>query len=421
MGLVERLRTPEGRSGLVAVDAAALLHGAVRTSAEGGGWVRPWRLTAAQVRAVSSCMAWHPGLYRQMAACTAGVWVELDTDADEVALEVALDEESHGTAASLALVDGDGPREAHDGVSAESSRRHSGPVLPVAVGEGPEATSVVAVDVAALAGPGEREGMVALPGMGALRRVRIFLPCLRGCAVRSLVAPEGSRVEPVPARPVLLVLGDSLAQGFVAGDPALAWPTLVADALGMDVVNQGIGGQVVQPGSILDLPAAVSPARVVVEYGGNYRYEPCRAGVVRRDVRSYLGEVARLWPDAPCLAMSTTWFVEERWPTHPRSCFAEVAGIMREEAARAGMGFVDGMSLMDHDAALLADGLEHPGEEGNRQIARRLVRRIRRDARARREARPGAAAESRPAERAPEGVVPLPLDLDGAGGGAAGT
>ena len=37
------------------------------------------------------------------------------------------------------------------------------------------------------------------------------------------------------------------------------------------------------------------------------------------------------------------------------------------------MGLVDGMVLMDHDAALLADGFEHPNVRGMRQIAERTL------------------------------------------------
>ena len=36
------------------------------------------------------------------------------------------------------------------------------------------------------------------------------------------------------------------------------------------------------------------------------------------------------------------------------------------------MKLIDGLELLDHDTALLADGYEHPNERGCRQIAMRL-------------------------------------------------
>lgn len=381
MELIQRLEAPEGRVGLVGVSAATFLHGAIRTTTEGAGWVRPWRLTLQQVRAVSSCMAWHPGLYRQMASCTAGIWLEFDTDASEIALEVQVDQESHGTAESLQLVDGDGPRLAHDGLSVTVGSTHVTPALPMRVGEGIEATSVVTFSLSEITAATAPEGVQHLPGIGEMRRVRIFLPCLRGCVIRRLYATPGSQIIAVPARPLLVVLGDSLAQGFVCDDPAFAWSTLVADELGLDVLNQGIGGQVVQVSSFADLPKHVSPAMLMVEYGGNYRYEPCRAEVVSREIQTYLDLVGRAWPTVPCFVMSTTWFSEKRWPTHKRSCFPYVASFLSKAARRhKNMTFIEGIELLgERDAHLLADGLEHPDAEGNKLIAKRLLARMRKE------------------------------------------
>lgn len=375
MELVQRLETSGARAGLIGVSAASFLHGVVATTHEGMGWVRPWRFTSQQVRSISSCLAWHPGLYRQMAFCTAGIWLEFDTDASEIALEVQLDEESHGTAESLQLVDGDGPRRIHDGFSVTVGTTHAAPITPIRVGEGKEATTVVAFSLSEIATTPVPAGIQHLPGIGEMRRVRLFLPCLRGCVIRTLFASPASQLIPVPARPLLLVLGDSLAQGFVCDDPAFAWPTLVADELGLDVVNQGVGGQVVQVSSLADVPKRVSPAMVIVEYGGNYRYEPCRADVVRREIKTYLDLVERAWPTVPCTVMSTTWFSEKRWSTHPRSCFPEVASFLKEAAQNhKNMSFIDGMELLGaRDAHLLADGLEHPNAEGNKLIAKRLL------------------------------------------------
>ena len=358
----------EARTTLAAVD---FLHGHVRSTDE-AGWVRPWRLTGMQVRALSSCMAWHPGLYRQMAACTAGITVEAETDASWVALEVWPDPEPAGTAESLALVDGDADRLPHDCVSADVDGRALGPLEPEPVAGG---GSVVVVRLAGSrdAAPASPDGEPMLPGMADTRRVRFHLPCLRGCRVRKIMC-DGATLTPVGARRGLLVLGDSIAQGFVCDDPALAWPRLVADGLGLDLVNQGIGGQVAQPGSVADAGPAIRPARIVVAFGANYRYEPCSATAVGRDLRLYLDEVARAWPNTPCWVCGPVWHDEDAWPSHPRSCWRDLGTLLAPAVARhQHMGLVDGMVLMDHDAALLADGFEHPNVRGMRQIAERTL------------------------------------------------
>ena len=68
--------------------ASGFLHGALGFTTDKDGWVRPSRFAPEQLRAVGSVRAWHPGLYRQLAVATAGVCLEMETDATRLALEV---------------------------------------------------------------------------------------------------------------------------------------------------------------------------------------------------------------------------------------------------------------------------------------------------------------------------------------------
>lgn len=365
MGLREIIGDPTLGSTLARADAASLLHGAIRAVPERDGWARPWRFSAEQLRALGSCQAWHPGLYRQMARATAGICVEFTTDSSEVALEVVVDEEPPGTRAVLAYVDGPGAALPHDGLSCDVDGRHLDVRLPR---EG-EAHVLFELDDPCEVPLGS---IMRLPGMGDTHHVRIWLPCLRGCMLRDVVG-NGSVIEAVPARAHLLVLGDSIAQGFVAEDPAFAWPVLLANRLGLDLVNQGVGGQVFQPGTLFGLAKSVRPERIVIELGENYRFEPCRARLVTRDVRSYLLEASRLWPDVDTTVLTPLWHDEFAYPSHPLSCFESIPTFLSAHVApHDQMRLVDGMRLMDHKTSLMADLFEHPGPEGSRQIAERL-------------------------------------------------
>ncbi len=357
--------TPGSQRTLASASARELLHGALRTSDEGEGWVRPWRFSPIQMRALGSCQAWHPGLYRQMARTTAGVTLEFTTDSSEFALELLLDDEPRGTRAVLDYVDPEGEAFPHDGVSCEVDGRHLGLRQP----SGDDDCVVFSLDDPDAA---PADGVMQLPGMGDTHHVRIWLPCLRGCRLRDVVG-NGSFVRGVAARRELLVLGDSIAQGFVSDDPFQAWPALLASRLDLDLVNQGIGGQVFQPGTLLGLAQAVDPACIVVELGANYRYEPCRERLVTRDVRGYLLELSRLWSRVPIWVMSPLWHDEEAYPSHSMSCWRSVPLFLAAHCApHDQMTLLDGGRLLDHRASLMADGFEHPNAEGSRQLARRL-------------------------------------------------
>lgn len=349
------------------VPAAGLLHGVVGAAEQDGRWVRPLRFSEEQLRALGSCQAWHPGLYRQMARTTSGVTVEFETDAREVALELRVDAEPRATRSVLDLLDNataEGPQP-HDGVSADVDGRHLWCGMP---GAGDALVSI------ALAGsdPEDALGLQPLPGLGRTRLVRIWLPALRGCAVRDLLH-DGSFVRPAPQRGYLLALGDSITQGFVSEDPAHAWPALLASRLKLDVLNQGLAGQVFQPDTLPGLAGALKVERIVVALGTNYCFEPCRVQLVSRDIRSDLAEIARLWPGVPTQVVSPLWHDEGFAPTHPRSCHAQVPELIAAQVATHDqMTFVDGLELLEHDASLFADGSVHPNERAHRRIATRL-------------------------------------------------
>lgn len=356
---------PEVAEGLLAVEARSLLHGCVCFSREQGSWVRPWRLSPEQVRSVGSCLAWHPGLLRQMARTTAGVTIEFETDASEVTLEILVDSEPNGTKAVLERIDGEDDRKPHDGVSADVDGRHLPCQMPE---EGMAQVSFTLDDVTAP----DAHGMLHLPGFGVAHHVRIWLPALRGCIVRALIV-NGTYVNAVPQRRHLLVLGDSIAQGFVTDDPAAAWPSLLADRLGLDLINQGLGGQVFQPGTFYGLAHEVDPELVVVAFGENYRYEHCSPRAVARDVRNYLMEVSRIWSEVPTLVLTPLYHDEERSPSHRLSCWQRVPSMIAANvAAHDEMVLADGTLLMDPSAELLADDDGHPNALGAMQIASRL-------------------------------------------------
>ncbi|MEE1044681.1 MAG: hypothetical protein U0L51_04225 [Olegusella sp.] len=378
------IATAEGRSLLTRADAAGFLHGHLDREDGPYGWVRPLRLLPTQLRAIGSCQAWHPGLYRRMATATAGVSLEFETNASEVALEIAPDEEPAATRRLRERVFA--PAETFDGVACEVDGR----VREPGWGEGLAISVDAAGEDAGPLPPGARLVPFALddpaatpgapqmlPGFGPTHRVRIWLPCLRGVRVRGLWG-DGTAFTPVDPRPSLLAIGDGPTQGMACGNPALAWPTRLSERLGFDLVNQGIHRQVFQSGMLSGLGAVNGIAGVVVALGAAYRREPCQARLVARDVRAFLAELARLFPDAPIWVVTPLWHNADRVPEHAGSCISELGDLLAEGvAAHDRMELVDGLSLLDHRVALLADAEEMPGAKGAHQIARRLETRIR--------------------------------------------
>lgn len=340
---------------LASVCATDFLCGIVETTAEQDGWARPQRFGARQRRALSSCLAWHPGQFRQMAAATSGVCLRFATDSTTLALAVRLDEEPPATRATLKGC-GDEPQ---DGLSLEVDGQQREVLQP---------RNDLLIFMVDDSGDGFGGATMALPGLGTRHEVCLWLPCLRGCTIRELWA-DGTYVEPLPPRPRLLVLGDELAQGYCCGDPACTWPALMARDLELELVNQSVAGQVFQPSSILDAQVD-NVTKVVVELGANYVQERCDKATVAADVRGFMSEVARHWPQAEACVITPTWQVSRGCAN---SCYREVGNILARAARTRGAQVVDGRKMVAEGLVPLPSGAEVLDFRASRRFATRLL------------------------------------------------
>ena len=379
MGIRETLVSPsaraaEARTWLTLDKASDYVCGAIEVVAERDGWSRPRRFFASQTRAICSCMAWHPGLFRSMAQTTAGVCLRFATDATEIALAVRLDDESRGTARVLGPIDKGRRRRPHDGVSVVVDGRPVGCVMPEPLGRVlPWIEQSMGLELATFslrdASVDPSDEIVAIPGLGKRREVCVWLPCLRGCVVRELWT-NGTFVEPMAKRAKLLVLGDSIGQGFCSDDPAQTWAALLSERLSRELCNQSVGGQVFQPTMITD-DAVDAVSHVIIELGLNYRWERCAPSQIIADTRAFVLGIRRTYPNARLCILTPTWCDESVAPSlYPQGLITAMSAL--EDAAKdCEACFVSGLELLDHDDRMLADG-EHPNAAGHGQIAKRL-------------------------------------------------
>lgn len=340
---------------LASVCATDYLRGAVEYETDADGWAHPHRFGALQRRALASCLAWHPGIYRQAAVATAGVCLRFATDANEVALAVWMDEPLAAAKAALKAA------EAVDGISVTVDGRSLGALVPT---QDVVRFSLVNPDK----DPGN--GIVALPGLGERHEVCVWLPCLRPCRIRELWA-DGTYVETLPQRDRLLVVGDELAQGLACSDPAGTWPAIVAESLGLELVNQSVVGQVFQPSSILDVKVE-RVTQVVVALGGNYAHERCDQATVSADIRGLFAEVARHWPDAQVWALVPNVAASAE-TMRADSCADVVPHLIHRAARWRGATVLEERSLTDLSPGFLRGGWRFHDAMGHQGLASRLI------------------------------------------------
>ncbi|MEE3328319.1 MAG: GDSL-type esterase/lipase family protein [Myxococcota bacterium] len=219
-------------------------------------------------------------------------------------------------------------------------------------------------------------GRVALsPGKGP-EPATLYLPEGMRPQVLALHARGGS-IEAIGTEPRWLCYGDSIAEGWCATEPALAWPHILARQHGLDVINLGYAGaargEIASAQEIASLPADL----ISISHGTNcWSRTPHSAPLFAESLRAFIEIVRTGHPDLPVVAISPIVRPDAEDSANLlgatlsdlRARFEEVIE-ERIEAGDENLILVPGRDLVD--PTRLPDGI-HPGDEGHTELARAL-------------------------------------------------
>ncbi len=205
-------------------------------------------------------------------------------------------------------------------------------------------------------------------------RAIVYLPEGMKPAVTA-VAGVGGDIAPAPRQPRWLAYGDSIAEGWIASGPALAWPAIAGRDRALDVVNLGYAGSA--RGEIVSAEhvAALDADVISITHGTNcWTRIPYSVDMMRSTTEAFVRIVRAGHPGVPIvLASPVTRPDAEATPNKLGATLAdlraamEAAGQALVEEGDALLSVVPGADLLD--PTLLADGI-HPGDEGHRVLAR---------------------------------------------------
>lgn len=330
------------------------LRGCLLAQVRPDGSVRPLRFSAKELDHLQKVGRGH------RAQATAGVCLAFATDGDEVSvdIEVLFD---LGHDAQIVHEVRQGAREAVD--------PEAGLVDSVTL-EVAGVHSVATVESGTLTFSFHNPGHETVEG-------RIWLPYIMAVSVDHLRS-NGS-LAPAAPRPLMVALGDSITQGFVAGASAQTWPVLLSQDLGLDLLNQGVAGHIFDEGSLRRVKRLqeAAPRLVTVAYGTNDWARLASPKKIKRRARAYLERVRDLFgATARIYVISPIWRADAARASASGRPLAWVGGVLRQVCEDLGLRFVDGFDLVPHDSAYLGDMRLHPNAEGCRAMAGSLVDRI---------------------------------------------
>lgn len=187
----------------------------------------------------------------------------------------------------------------------------------------------------------------------------------------------GGQIEPAPAQPRWIVYGDSVAEGWIASRPALAWPAVAGRQQDLDHVNLGYAGAARGETASAEQVAALEADVFTVCHGTNcWTRTPHSVEQMHANLDVFLTILRQEHPDVPIVVASPVIRPDaEDTPNRLGATLADLRAAMeahveqRVGAGDARLTLVRGLDLLG--AEHLGDGI-HPDDEGHRRMAQAI-------------------------------------------------
>jgi len=200
-------------------------------------------------------------------------------------------------------------------------------------------------------------------GLGeGIKEVCVHLPWSRGIVIEELSIDDGAFTEAVKPRKKLLVYGDSITQGYDALRPSERYPAKLADVLGAEELNKGIGGEVFRP-ELAALKDDFSPDYITVAYGTNDWGRVDRE-TFRKNCCGFYTALSQNYPEAKIFAITPIW--RKDWETETAfGSFADVEKEIRDAVKDLkNVTVISGIDFVPKDENYFSDLYLHPNDEG---------------------------------------------------------
>ncbi len=193
--------------------------------------------------------------------------------------------------------------------------------------------------------------------------VTLYFPGLFGVELGNLTLPDGATVTPVKKSRKMLILGDSITQGYDAVYPSQSYANLIADMLAATSVNQGIGGEVFNPG-LIDGEVGFTPDIITVAYGTNDYSKRTREDMTAA-ANEFYRRLRETFPTARIFALLPIWRGDTKTKVSAVGSFEEAKEIVRAAAeAQPGIVVLDGNTFVPHLPEFFSDKHLHPNDMG---------------------------------------------------------
>lgn len=194
------------------------------------------------------------------------------------------------------------------------------------------------------------------------KMVTVYFPWTAKVILQALELDDGAKLQPAIPEKKLLVLGDSITQGYDAMRPSNKYITRIADWLGAEEYNKAIGGDYFWP-ELADTEEPFMPDYIIGAYGTNdWRKLPEKT--FTENCRGFYKNLSDRYPDVQIFAITPLWRADQDYeePYCPHDQMDE--NIRRLVADLPNVIPISGYPLVPHEEGLFADLRLHPTDMG---------------------------------------------------------
>jgi len=201
------------------------------------------------------------------------------------------------------------------------------------------------------------------------KHITLYLPCLTGVEILDVTLENATVCESVEYAERILVMGDSVTQGYTSHFPSMTYVAQMAAHRNADYLNQAIGGETFHP-EILT-PLEWQPTMAIISYGSNDWTKKTREQAAK-DAEAFLNRFCQLWPGLPTVVLTPIWRADCMTKRKDDFRFEQIREIIEGIAScHPQINVISGAELFPQIEELFDDKL-HPNELGYTLFAKRL-------------------------------------------------
>lgn len=194
------------------------------------------------------------------------------------------------------------------------------------------------------------------------KTVCVYMPWSVSASIEEISVDDGAFVEGIKPYPKLLVYGDSITQGYDALRPSARYGAILADRLGAEEINKGIGGERFFP-ELAELKDDFVPDYITVAYGTN-DWSGTDEETFKTKCRRFYANLSRNYPDSKIFAITPIWR-KDMHQDKPFGDFKNVENNMLSLLADIdNVTVISGFDLVPQNENYFADLRLHPNDEG---------------------------------------------------------